>query len=93
MDFIVEFFVTSIFHFRFCLSFRTCTHYNNFYCTFSFYLPLTNPDIMYVYSCSYYKYHSLDKEKPCRGRIRGLNLAVDRPTTVQTTNFRFGVTK
>jgi hypothetical protein len=32
-----------------------------------------------------------DKEKPCRGSIRGLNLAVVKPTTVQVTNCRIWV--
>jgi hypothetical protein len=31
----------------------------------------------------------LDKENPCTGNIRGLNLAVDKPTTVQVSNCRF----
>jgi hypothetical protein len=31
----------------------------------------------------------LDKEKPCTGSIRGINLAVVRPTTVQLTSLLF----
>ena len=33
----------------------------------------------------------LDKEKPCIGSMRGLNLAAGRPTTVQLTNCSFRV--
>jgi hypothetical protein len=38
-------------------------------------------------------YVQLDREKPCIECIRGLNLAVDRPTNVQATNCRFGLVK
>jgi hypothetical protein len=31
-----------------------------------------------------------DKENPCIGSIRGLNLAAVRPTTVELTNCNFG---
>jgi hypothetical protein len=29
-------------------------HYHNFYCKFSYYLPLINPDLRYACNCSYY---------------------------------------
>jgi hypothetical protein len=38
-------------------------------------------------------YVVLDKEKPCRRGIKGLNLAAVRPTTVQLTDCSFGVVK
>jgi hypothetical protein len=31
----------------------------------------------------------LDKENPCIGSVRGLNMAAVRPTTVQLTNCSF----
>jgi hypothetical protein len=34
-------------------------------------------------------YVQLDKENPDTGNIRGLNLAADKPTTVQESNCRF----
>jgi hypothetical protein len=34
-------------------------------------------------------YVQLDKENPGIGNIRGLNLAADKPTTVQVSNYRF----
>jgi hypothetical protein len=34
-------------------------------------------------------YLQLDKENPGTGNIRGLNLAADKPTTVQVSNGRF----
>jgi hypothetical protein len=36
----------------------------------------------------------VDKEKPCKGKkVRGLNSAAVRRTTVQVTNYRFGVVR
>jgi hypothetical protein len=35
----------------------------------------------------------LDKEKPCVGRLRDLNLEAVSPTTDQVTNCSFGVVK
>jgi hypothetical protein len=34
-------------------------------------------------------YVQLDKENPGTGNIRGLNLAANKPTTVQVSNSRF----
>jgi hypothetical protein len=34
-------------------------------------------------------YVQLDKENPGTGNIRGLNLAADKPTSVQVSNCRF----
>jgi hypothetical protein len=34
-------------------------------------------------------YVQLEKENPDTGNVRGLNLAADKPTTVQVSNCRF----
>jgi hypothetical protein len=36
-------------------------------------------------------YVVLDKERPCIGSIRGLNLAAVKPTTVHVINCHFGM--